>query len=69
MVSRSGDDATVREILRIPQITDAEINEAIAKLDSIRNLLIAGTISFGEAVAKYSDDEYAKFTAGKNGKR
>ncbi len=65
MVSRSGDDATVREILRIPQITDAEINEAIAKLDSIRNLLIAGTISFGEAVAKYSDDEYAKFTAGR----
>jgi len=65
MISRSGDDAVVREILRIPQITDVEINEATAKLDSIRNLLTAGTISFGEAVAKYSDDEYAKFTAGR----
>ena len=65
MISRSGDDAVVREILRIPQITDAEINEATAKLDSVRNLLTAGTISFGEAVAKFSDDEYAKFTAGR----
>jgi peptidyl-prolyl cis-trans isomerase SurA len=65
MMSRSGDDAEVREILRIPQITDVEISEAAKKLDSIRTLLMAGTISFGEAVAKYSDDEIAKFTAGR----
>ncbi len=65
MVSRAGDDAVVREILRIPQITDAENNETISKLDSIRSQLIAGQISFGEAVAKYSDDDYAKFTAGR----
>jgi peptidyl-prolyl cis-trans isomerase SurA len=64
MVSRNGDDAVVRHILRIPQITETESNEAIAKLDSIRKILIAGNIGFGEAVAKYSDDEYAKFTAG-----
>ncbi|THU36952.1 peptidylprolyl isomerase [Niastella caeni] len=64
MVSRAGDDAIVRHILRIPKITDDEINEAINKLDSVRAKLIAGTITFGEAVAKYSDDENSKFTGG-----
>lgn len=63
MVSRNGDDAVVRHILRIPQITEPETATAVAKLDSIRQLLISGSIGFGEAVAKYSDDEYAKFTA------
>ena len=64
MVSRNGDDAVIRHILRIPQITQPEITEATQKLDSVRQQLIAGTIGFGEAVAKYSDDENAKFTAG-----
>jgi peptidyl-prolyl cis-trans isomerase SurA len=64
MVSRAGDDAIVRHILRIPKITDDEINEAINKLDSVRSKLIAGTITFGEAVAKYSDDETSKYTGG-----
>jgi len=64
MVSRAGDDAIIRHILRIPKITDDEINEAINKLDSVRSKLIAGTITFGEAVAKYSDDETSKYTGG-----
>lgn len=64
MVSRAGDDAIVRHILRIPKITDDEINEAINKLDSVRAKLIAGTITFGEAVAKYSEDDNSKFTGG-----
>ena len=64
MVSRNGDDAVIRHILRIPQITDTESKEAIVKLDSIRQQLVSGTIEFGAAVAKYSDDENAKFTAG-----
>jgi len=64
MVSRNGDDAVVRHILRIPQITAPEIAIAVTKLDSIRQQLIAGTIGFGEAVARYSDEENAKFTAG-----
>lgn len=64
MVSRSGDDATVRHILKIPQITDDEIKIAENKLDSIRSKLIAGTLSFGDAVARYSDDETSKYTAG-----
>jgi len=64
MVSRNGDDIVVREILRIPQITQPEVDEATAKLDSIRTQLMTGSIAFGQAVAKYSDDEQAKATAG-----
>lgn len=64
MVSRNGDDAVIRHILRIPQITDEEVNISLKKLDSIRARLIAGTLSFGEAIDKYSEDENSKFTAG-----
>ena len=64
MISRSGDEAIVRHILRIPPVTDDEVNEAKGKLDSIRNDIKAGKISFAEAVNKYSDDESSKFSAG-----
>jgi peptidyl-prolyl cis-trans isomerase SurA len=62
MVERRGDDADVRMILRIPPVTDAEINQAIAKLDSARSQIVAGKIGFNEASLKYSDDEAAKFS-------
>ncbi|MBK7885106.1 MAG: peptidylprolyl isomerase [Chitinophagaceae bacterium] len=64
LVSRTGDDAVVRHILKVPQVTLVEINEGKQKLDSVRAKLIAGTIQFGEAVNKYSDDEASKFNAG-----
>ena len=65
MVSRAGDDAVVRHILKIPQVTQTELAEGILKLDSIRSKLIAGTLQFGEAVNKYSEDEASKFTGGR----
>ncbi|MBX3256699.1 MAG: peptidylprolyl isomerase [Chitinophagaceae bacterium] len=64
LVSRSGDDVVVRHILKIPQVTETEINEAIARLDTVRSKLVANTLTFGEAVDKYSEDENSKFTAG-----
>ncbi|MGL6068328.1 MAG: peptidylprolyl isomerase, partial [Sediminibacterium sp.] len=64
MISRSGDEAIVRHILRIPPITDDEMKEAKSKLDTIRRDIKAGKISFAEAVTKYSDDEGSKFSAG-----
>jgi peptidyl-prolyl cis-trans isomerase SurA len=64
MVSRNGDDAVIRHILRIPEVTQDEIDQALSKMDTIRSKLIAGNLSFGEAVEKYSDDDAAKFTAG-----
>jgi peptidyl-prolyl cis-trans isomerase SurA len=65
MVSRRGDDATIRHILKIPQVSSIEINQAIEKLDSIRTQLAEGKLQFGEAVSKYSEDENSKFTGGR----
>lgn len=62
MVQRNGDEAIVRHILRVPPVTDDEINQARKKLDTIRSKVIAGTIGFNEAASKYSDDESAKYT-------
>jgi peptidyl-prolyl cis-trans isomerase SurA len=61
MVQRNGDDAIIRHILRIPPVTDDEINQSISKLDTVRSKIIAETISFNAAASKYSDDESAKF--------
>jgi peptidyl-prolyl cis-trans isomerase SurA len=64
LVSRAGDDASVRHLLLIPQVTSFEMKEGTKKLDSIRDLLVAGKMDFGAAVARFSDDEQSKFTAG-----
>lgn len=61
MVQRKGDDAIVRHILRTPPVTPEEIALATSKVDSVRAMLIAGTKEFGEAAAKYSEDEGIKF--------
>lgn len=61
MVQRSGDDALVRHILRIPPVTTDEINQSVARLDSIRAKIIDGTLHFNEAALKFSEDETAKF--------
>ncbi len=64
LVSRAGDDAVVRHILMIPEVSDEETNKSKAKLDSVRKELVSGNISFGTAVSKFSDDETSKFTGG-----
>ncbi|MDO9373657.1 MAG: peptidylprolyl isomerase [Bacteroidota bacterium] len=64
MVNRAGDDAVIRHILKIPQVTKTELDEGLLKLDSVRSKLIAGTMQFGEAVSKHSEDEQSKFTGG-----
>ena len=64
LISRAGDDASVAHILLIPQVTSYEMTEGNKKLDSIRDLLVGGKMDFGAAVARFSDDEQSKFTAG-----
>ena len=61
MVERNGDQAIIRHILRVPPITDEEVNASISKLDSVRAKIIAGTLNFNQAALKYSEDEQAKF--------
>jgi peptidyl-prolyl cis-trans isomerase SurA len=62
MVERNGDEAIIRHILRTPPVTETEIGEATAKLDSVRAKLIAGTMDFPVAAGKYSEDEAAKYS-------
>jgi peptidyl-prolyl cis-trans isomerase SurA len=61
MEHRNGDNIVIRHILRIPPITQDEINAAVNKLDSVRSRIIAGVISFNEAATHYSEDESAKY--------
>jgi peptidyl-prolyl cis-trans isomerase SurA len=65
MISRNGDDAEIRHILKIPQISSIEVNEAKTRLDSIRTKLVAGTLDFGQAVSRFSEDDNSKFTGGR----
>jgi peptidyl-prolyl cis-trans isomerase SurA len=64
LVSRSGDEAVVRHILRIPEVGADEINAGKKKLDSVRSLVIAGKLNFNYAVTKYTEDENSKFSGG-----
>jgi peptidyl-prolyl cis-trans isomerase SurA len=64
MVSRAGDEAVVRHILRIPQVNPEEIDMGKRKLDSVRSIVIAGKMNFSQAVFKYTEDESGKFTGG-----
>ncbi len=64
LVSKNGDDITVRHILNIPSVSAGEYEKALSKLDTIRSKLITNLFTFNEAVAVYSDDDYSKFTGG-----
>ncbi len=64
MVQRKGDQVDIRHILIQPQHTDADYKAAMERLDSIRAQIIAGKLTFGEAVTKYTTDEQTKMSAG-----
>ena len=61
LVQKSGDDAIIRHILRIPPVTDDEVQETISKADSIRAKIIAGQMTFAAAASRYTEDEQQKF--------
>ncbi len=65
MVSRKGDIAVVRHILKTPQFLDEDLIATKAKLDSIKELITTNKLSFGKAVELYSNDDDTKYTAGK----
>jgi peptidyl-prolyl cis-trans isomerase SurA len=65
MISRNGDDAEIRHILKIPQVSSIEVNETKVRLDSIRSKIVSGALDFGLAVSKFNEDETSKFTGGR----
>ncbi|MFY0252965.1 peptidylprolyl isomerase [Chitinophaga sp. 30R24] len=64
MLKRSGDNVTVQHILVRPAVTKSDLASNTLKLDSIRNMILKGKITFSEAVTKYSDAPSAKFDNG-----
>ncbi|MBS1773132.1 MAG: peptidylprolyl isomerase [Bacteroidetes bacterium] len=64
MIRRRGDEADVRHILIKPEHTSADFKAAFIKLDSVRSMIIAGKLTFQEAVGKYSTDEMSNRTGG-----
>lgn len=64
MVKRKGEQVDLRHILIIPQHTSADYKIAMERLDSIRAQIMAGKLSFPEAVGKFSTDAQSKMTGG-----
>ena len=64
MVKRKGDQVDIRHILKMPQHTSADFEIAMKRLDSVRAQIVAGKLSFQEAVGKYTTDEQSKMTGG-----
>jgi peptidyl-prolyl cis-trans isomerase SurA len=60
MIERRGEMYNANHILLIPKITPAQLTDAQAELDSIRNLVVRDSISFALAASRYSDDEKSK---------
>lgn len=60
MIERRGEMYNANHILLIPKITPAQLTQAQAELDSIRNLVVRDSISFALAASRYSDDEKSK---------
>ncbi len=64
MIQRKGEQIDIRHILIMPQHTSDDYRSALLKLDSVRSQIIAGKLTFSEAVGKYSTDENSKMTGG-----
>jgi peptidyl-prolyl cis-trans isomerase SurA len=65
VLERRGEQVHVRHILIIPTITQASLDRAKAKADSVYNLLVTNkNYPFSYAAATYSDDRETKFNGG-----
>jgi peptidyl-prolyl cis-trans isomerase SurA len=64
LIERRADQINVRHILLQPQTVDKDMYKAYNFLDSLRNQIEAGTISFDEAAQKFSDDDETKNNGG-----
>ncbi len=64
LISRKGESLDLRHILMSPKISQADVFNEKQQLDSIRNLIIEGKITFPEAATKFSDDADTKQNGG-----
>lgn len=59
-----GQEVDVRHILLTPKIEPSQLQEAKIKLDTLRQRLIDGEISFKDAALEFSDEKETKFNGG-----
>lgn len=64
LLNRRGNRINARHILLIPEISDEDKLAAQSKLDSVRALILADSITFEEAVLKYSDSKEMSYNNG-----
>lgn len=64
VLQRRGEDVKVRHLLILTQPTQASLDRAKAKADSVLNLVTTGKMSFSTAASRYSDNKETKFTGG-----
>ncbi len=61
LIERRGNLIHARHILIKPEITEEDLEKAAAKLDSIRNLIVSGKLTFSDAVKIYGDKNTASY--------
>ncbi len=64
LIERRGDQINVRHILLQPKISDADNIHAVQFLDSVRNKIVTGALTFEDAAEKFSDDEETRYNGG-----
>lgn len=62
MLERRGNSIHVRHILLRPEITDNDYLLAKEKLNSVRTLIQADSLTFGQAVKKYGDEKVQSYS-------
>ena len=64
LIEKKGDRINCRHILLRPRIQSIDKIDAIARLDSIRQLIVADSLQFEQAVAMFSEDKNTVMSAG-----
>lgn len=64
LIEREGDMFNARHILIKPQYTSEDRDRAFSKLDSIRNLVVADSLSFSDAARTFSEDKQSATSGG-----
>lgn len=57
LIERRGDQINVRHILLRPKVSATSLNDAKVKIEKIADEIKSGSITFEEAILKYSDDD------------
>ncbi len=64
LIEKKGDRINCRHILLKPRVSYEDKTNAIARLDSIRTLILSDSLSFEHAVARYSQDKSTVMSGG-----